>query len=106
MAEAPEKSQEEIVEDKIAEVGAALGEAIDKVAEVATKAKNPKDVDAPAADLTRKLKDFLDAVQPYIQKYAEEEDKPLLEDALGDLAALIPELVRLLYMLSIDCNTG
>lgn len=40
------------------------------------------------------MKEFVTLAKPFIEKHAEEEDKPMLLDALDDLSALAPEIVN------------
>ncbi len=54
-------------------------------------------------DIAKKGKELAAVAKPFIEKYVEPEDVPMLEDALQDFGALLPEVVSNLAVLAGFC---
>eukprot|EP00026_Physarum_polycephalum_P000480 Phypoly_transcript_00481.p1 GENE.Phypoly_transcript_00481~~Phypoly_transcript_00481.p1 ORF type:complete len:849 (-),score=248.25 Phypoly_transcript_00481:2040-4586(-) len=93
LADLPEKDEDEIVADKLADLAHDFGNALEELVDAADHGKPQGELDRLGSAAAKKGKELVALAKPLIEKIAEPEEKPLLLDALDDISALLPEMV-------------
>jgi hypothetical protein len=93
LADLPEKDDDDIVVDKLADLAHDIGNELEELADAADHGKPQSEIDRLGSAISKKGKELVALAKPLIEKIAEPEDKPMLLDALDDIGALLPEMV-------------
>jgi hypothetical protein len=93
LAGLPEQDEDELLADQLHDLANDMGNELEALVTAADQGKPQSEIDRLGSSIAKKGKELVALAKPLIEKVADEEQKPLLFDALDDLSALLPEMI-------------